>query len=210
MRSTPFAVRAASQAPGGDPKDAPPAVKFVEGWNIPTPDRVIEMPREYAVPAGGTIDYTYIVVPTRFTEDRWVQAAEVRPGNRALVHHVIVYVREPGNPWLKDAPAGEAYVPPASNRAVGGEYLAGFTPGKPAMQLAEGQGKLIKAGIGPYLPDALHDEWESRAGSDQCGSHLREGAAERAGIDGRRFEPRICHSAIRRELSGGIQTGFHR
>ena len=59
------------------------------------------------MPAAGTIEYTYFVVPTKFAEDRWVQAAEVRPGNRAVVHHVIVFVREPGNPWLKDAPVGE-------------------------------------------------------------------------------------------------------
>lgn len=160
-----IAVWAGSQAPSGDPKDAPPAVKFVEGWNIPTPDRVIEMPREYAVPAGGTIDYTYFVVPTKFAEDRWVQAAEVRPGNRAVVHHVIVYVREPGNPWLKDAPVGEAYVPPTSNGAGGGEYLAGFTPGKPAMQLAEGQAKLIKAGSD--LIFQMHYTTNGKAGPDR-------------------------------------------
>jgi hypothetical protein len=71
-------------------------VAFVDGWNIRTPDLVVEMPQTYAVPAAGTVDYAYFVVPIKFAEDRWVQAAEVRPGNRAVVHHAIVFVREPG------------------------------------------------------------------------------------------------------------------
>jgi hypothetical protein len=47
------------------------------------------------VPARGTIDYQYFEVPTNFAEDRWMQAGEVRAGDRAHVHHIIVYVREP-------------------------------------------------------------------------------------------------------------------
>ncbi len=135
-----------AKAPEGDPKDAPAPARFAEGWNIPEPELVVQMPQPYQVPASGTIEYTYFVVPTGFTADRWVQAAEVRPGNRAVVHHVIVYVREPGNPWLKAAPPGVAYVPATRGDRGQGEYLAGYTPGKPAMQLAPGQAKLIKAG----------------------------------------------------------------
>src|SRR5579862_3935973 len=74
-------------APAGDPKDAPAPVKWVQGWNIGQPDVVIEMPTSYSVPATGTIDYTYVIVPSGFTKDMWVQAAEVRPGNRSHVHH---------------------------------------------------------------------------------------------------------------------------
>ena len=53
------------------------------------------MPADYQVPATGTIDYQYFEVPTNFTEDQWMQAGEVRAGDRAHVHHIIVYVREP-------------------------------------------------------------------------------------------------------------------
>jgi hypothetical protein len=161
-----LAAWAAAKAPEGDPQDAPPPAPFLDGWNIRTPDLVVEMPQVYAVPATGTIDYTYFVVPTGFTADRWVQAAEVRPGNRAVVHHVIVYVREPGNPWLKEAPVGMAYVPPARRGSGGnGEYLAGFTPGKPAMQLAAGQAKLIRAGSD--LVFQMHYTPNGKAGPDQ-------------------------------------------
>ena len=69
--------------------------KFPEGWQIGTPDVVFEMPAAYQIPAKGEIDYQYFEVPTNFTEDRWMQAGEVRAGDRAHVHHIIVYVREP-------------------------------------------------------------------------------------------------------------------
>lgn len=32
-------------------------------------------------------DYEYIYVPTRFTEDKWLRAAEVLPGDKRVVHH---------------------------------------------------------------------------------------------------------------------------
>jgi len=73
----------------GDPKQTPKPAQFVDGWNIGTPDLVLEMTKEYQVPAAGTIKYEYFTIPTQFTEDKWVRMAEVRPGNRALVLLVI-------------------------------------------------------------------------------------------------------------------------
>src|SRR5260370_5876650 len=98
-------------AQAGDPKDAPAPVKFVDGWNIGVPDRVIEMPVAYNVPAEGTVDYQYMAIPGGFTQDTWVQAAEVRPGNRAIVHHVIAFIRSPESKWMRDAKPGEFFVP---------------------------------------------------------------------------------------------------
>ena len=92
--------------PAGNPKDAPPAPSFVEGWTIGRPDLVVELPKDYDVPAHGTLEYQYIVLPLGFTEDKWVQAVEVRPGSRAVVHHVTAMLREPGSSWLSDVPLG--------------------------------------------------------------------------------------------------------
>lgn len=154
-----------AKSPEGDLKDAPAAAQFTEGWNIPAPELIVQMPKAYEVPATGTIEYTYFVIPSGFKEDRWVRAAEVRPGNRGVVHHVIVYVREPGNPWLKNAPPGVAYVPAVRGERAQGEYLAGYTPGKPAMQLAPGQAKLIKAGSD--LVFQMHYTTNGKPASDQ-------------------------------------------
>ncbi len=135
-------------APEGDPKDDPPAVNFVEGWNIGRPDMVVEMPIEYEVPASGTIEYTYFVIPTGFKEDKWVQFAEVRPGNRHVVHHVIAFVREPGSKWLQDARPGEPFVPKKSGGEGGGmgQWMVGYAPGTVPDMLQPGRARLVKAG----------------------------------------------------------------
>src|SRR4029079_5832209 len=82
----------------GDPSDLPPAPRFTEGWTIGPPDAQIGIPKPIEVPADGTVDYQYVVVPTAFKEERWVAAAEVRAGNREVVHHVIVFVLPPEGP----------------------------------------------------------------------------------------------------------------
>ena len=106
-----LAAWADAGAPEGNAKDRPAPIEWVDGWNIPQPDLVVQMPVEYEVPARGTVEYTYMIVPTGFTEDKWVQAMEVRPSNRAVVHHANVYIRRPGSPWLRKYPAGVALCP---------------------------------------------------------------------------------------------------
>jgi Copper type II ascorbate-dependent monooxygenase, C-terminal domain len=76
----------------GDPKDLPPAPVFAEGWHI-KPDVVFTIP-EFTVTGSTMDDYEYIYVPTNFTEDKWIQAAEVLPGDRRVVHHATVSVIE--------------------------------------------------------------------------------------------------------------------
>src|SRR3954467_151445 len=102
------------------------------------------MPQAFDVPASGTVDYQYVILPQKFTEDRWIQAAEVRPGARGAVHHVIAFIREPGSKWMRDKPAGVAFVPDANRNgdrpSITGDMLAGYAPGVPAVQLAPGQG----------------------------------------------------------------------
>jgi hypothetical protein len=119
----------------GAAKDLPPAPKFAAGWNIGTPDVVLTA-REYDVPAEGTINYQYFLIPTNFKEDKWIQAAEIRPGNRNVVHHVIAFVAEVG-----EMTRGKG---PLSRDGIQG--LVGFAPGEAAINLPDGQGKLVKAG----------------------------------------------------------------
>jgi hypothetical protein len=119
----------------GAARDLPPAPKFAAGWNIGAPDVVLTA-REYDVPAEGTINYQYFLIPTNFKEDKWIQAAEIRPGNRNVVHHVIAFVAEVG-----EMARGKG---PLSRDGIQG--LVGFAPGEAAINLPEGQGKLVKAG----------------------------------------------------------------
>jgi len=143
-------------APEGEIKDKPKPVDWVEGWNIGKPDYIVEMPVEYKVPAAGVIDYTYIIVPSGFTEDKWVQAAELRPSNRAVVHHANVSVRPPGSNTYKDYALGVFFIPSktrtttsrgsSASSSVSDDYLVGYTPGKQAVNLNSNEARLIPAG----------------------------------------------------------------
>jgi hypothetical protein len=150
----------AAGAPQGDAKDLPSPPRYVDGWTIGQPDAVLTMQEDYPIPASGTVAYQYFEVPTGFTEDKWIQAYEVRPGNRAAVHHVIVYARppEPATP-ARPAQSGPRPVP-LFTFAEGMDIPAGQTGG-PA--LPEGQRKPVGpndrpaprtrgASLGGYVP----------------------------------------------------------
>lgn len=135
----------------GDPNDLPKPAAFLDGWNVGKPDAVFEMPHEFQVPAKGTIEYQYIVLPMNFTEDKWVERAEVRPGNRAILHHVIAFVRSPDSKWHREAQPGVPFVPEKkkgedNSGGIGGEFLVGYAPGTIPEVLAPGRAKLVKAG----------------------------------------------------------------
>jgi hypothetical protein len=80
-------------APRGDPKDLPPAPAFDEGWAVGKPDVVLEMAEDFKIPADGIVEYEWFYIPTNFTEPKWITSIEVRPGDRSVVHHVLVYYR---------------------------------------------------------------------------------------------------------------------
>lgn len=134
-------------APEGDARDAKPNPTFTNGWRIPEPDMVIEMPEPYAVPASGTVEYTYYIVPTGLKEDRWVAMSEARPGNREVVHHIIAFVREPGSKWMEGYPERKAFVPQRKGGIGQADaFMAGYAPGTLPMRLKPGQAMLLKAG----------------------------------------------------------------
>lgn len=78
-------------APEGNHRDLPALPSFVEGWRYGRPDLVIDIGQDFLVPAGKDL-YKHFIVPTNFTEGKWIRAAQVLPGNRKLVHHAHVYV----------------------------------------------------------------------------------------------------------------------
>jgi hypothetical protein len=127
-------------APEGDAKDKPAPREFApEGWNI-KPDLILAMPKPYTVPADGVVEYTYVVIPTGFTKDTWVTAAEILPGNRQVMHHVIAFVRPPGSQWLKDAKPGEPFVPVIHKRDANGAAV-GTDPRSPDPHAQGGRGQ---------------------------------------------------------------------
>jgi peroxiredoxin len=120
----------------GDPKDLPPPRQFADAWRIGKPDAVLTFSKDETVAAKADrgLRYRYVVVPTNFDEDRWVQAAEARAGNRAVVHHIIVYVLRPG--------AGRDRT---SVDGIGAGFLTAYVPGdEPAIYPAGAAKKIPK------------------------------------------------------------------
>ncbi|HUI81799.1 MAG TPA: cytochrome c [Bryobacteraceae bacterium] len=146
-------------APEGNPKDAPTPVQFRDGWNI-RPDLVFQLPKPLKIPARGTIEYTYVAASAPFQEDTWVTAGEIRPTDRAHVHHVIAMVRPKGSKWMIQAQLGaEPYAPGPTRQAdmlkanngdlsvLANEFLVGYVPGMEAQRFdIDHSAKLIPAG----------------------------------------------------------------
>ncbi|WP_406696947.1 cytochrome c [Singulisphaera sp. Ch08] len=82
------------ETPLGDPEDLPPKKTFPKGWAIGSPDLILTMAKPYEVVAEGVLSYQRFRVATGFTEDHWIQAAEAQPGNRAVVHHICVFLAD--------------------------------------------------------------------------------------------------------------------
>ena len=155
-----IAAWVAAGAPEGDPKDLPAPPRYAEGWSINRPDVVLTMQEDYAIPATGTIAYQYFEVPTNFSEDKWIQAYEVRPSNRSVVHHVIVYARPPAPPTAGGQPQSGPRPVPVFTFADGMEIPAGQTGGPelpPDQQKRPGPNdrpapRRLGASFGGYVP----------------------------------------------------------
>ena len=148
-----LAAWADGKTPAGDPHDAPPAPHWAQGWNIPQPDDIVTMPKPVSIPAKGDIEYTYEIVPTGFTEDKWVQMSEVRPSSRAHVHHAVIYVRPPNSKWLQGAPVGKPFTATSLGdeklrhdaHGTTSDLLLVYAPGSSPDRWPDGMAKLVPA-----------------------------------------------------------------
>jgi mono/diheme cytochrome c family protein len=149
-----LAAWAEGGAHGGDSRAAPTALRWTKGWNISSPDAVIEMSKPVVLAPEGDIDYTYEILPTHFREDRWVQMAELRPSSREHVHHAVVYIRPPGSKWLRHAPVGTPFTEASLTGEQGrrdthwtdSDILIVYAPGSSPEIWASGMAKFVPAG----------------------------------------------------------------
>jgi mono/diheme cytochrome c family protein len=116
--------------PEGAAADLPVAPKFPAGWMLGTPDLVLEPDQAYTVGPEGRDVYQCFVVPTNFTEDRYVSAVQVKPGNTAVVHHVILYLDTSGRARQLDAATPEpGYTSFGGPGFLPAGTLGGWAPG---------------------------------------------------------------------------------
>jgi len=121
-------------APAGDLSNLPTLPPKARGWQLASePDLIVSMDSPFQVPAEGTVRYMYFEVDPGFTEDKWIRAAEVVPGTRDVVHHVLVFAKNADSKGRMD---GEG----------GGEFLTAYVPGLRAVAQPTGMAKLVRAG----------------------------------------------------------------
>ena len=125
---------------GEDPlvaKPAPPA----DPWPLGKPDAIVKFPKAEEIPDNGVFEYRYILARSPFPNGVWLRAAVVRPGNRKVVHHVLVTTMTPQELVARRARQG-------GNIAGGGidGFFAAYVPGYDSVPFPEGTGKYLPAG----------------------------------------------------------------
>jgi peroxiredoxin len=157
--------------PEGDPKDAPPPRQFVTGWQLGQPDLVLTVPEEMTVGASGPDLFRCFVLPTNLSEDKFVTAVEVRPGNSRIVHHTLNYFDASGKGRELEKKAREQKetkqgdVGPGYSAAMGLGFLptpgkvgglGGWAPGNLPHRLPEGYGYFLPKGSDIILQTHYH------------------------------------------------------
>ena len=139
-----FQQWAAAGEPEGDAVDLPATPKFPEGWTLGKPDIILEPDEDYTLGAEGGDLYRCFVIPTKLTEDHYISAIEVRPGNRKVVHHVIVHFDTTGRARELDAQdPGPGYTSFGGVGFKSGGMIGGWAPGNFPSFLPEGIGRFM-------------------------------------------------------------------
>lgn len=149
----------AAGSPQGSAAALPPPPKFPQGWSLGQPDLVLEPSKSYTLAAEGGDVYRCFVIPGGQTEDRYVSAMEVRPGNAKVVHHVIAYLDVSGKAKQKEAQNTDGQPGYTSYGGIGtapAGTLGGWAPGNLPRFLPDGVGTLLPKGADIVLQVHYH------------------------------------------------------
>jgi hypothetical protein len=167
-------------APEGSGDAAPKPPKFAEGWQLGQPDAVFEPEESFSVPADGPDLYRCFVIPTRYGEDRYVSAVEVRPGNRSVVHHVLVFLDTSGAARKLDAAdpgPGYTHFGGVGFLPTGG--LGGWAPGNIPALLPKGVGTLLPKDADIVLQVHYHKTGKPEADRTKIGVYFSKGPVDK-------------------------------
>ena len=145
--------------PEGVKSKAPKSKPFDPKWQIGKPDAVYQLTTPTELPADGVINYKYFDVPMDSAQDRYVEAVEVRPGDRSVVHHVLVFL-------VSDKPTGRG-------RGLGGliDYFAIYVPGNGAVVYPKGFARFVPKDH--HLKFQIHYTTSGKATKDQTAIAFR-------------------------------------
>ena len=137
----------------GDDADAPPTRTFIDGWQMGKPDEVLTLGEAIPIPAQAPkngMPYQYRLLGGPFKEDRWVRGTEVRPGDRGVVHHVLLFARPPhAKPIDFKKPVGDQlfnWVDFNDKDLIGNGLLGAYVPGSLPAVAPEGMAMRVPKG----------------------------------------------------------------
>jgi len=131
----------ASGSPEGDPRDLPPPMVFENGWAAGTPDVVLSMAKPFLPDFAAGDVYRCFVLPTGISEQKYLRAVEVAPGNRSMVHHVLVFADTTNATAGKDGADGQPGYPCFGGPGFGNvSPLGAWVPGIRPAALPDGIG----------------------------------------------------------------------
>ena len=166
-------------APQGDPKDMPPPPRYAEGWKLGPPDLILEPGEGFPIAASGPDVYRCFVLPTNLARDRYLEAVDYAPGERAAVHHLIAYIDTTGQGRQLDADApGPGYWAPLGP-GFDADELSFWTAGSEPHRLPDGIGIHIPAQSDIILQ--IHYHPTGKAGNDKTRVGLYFAQAGQAG-----------------------------
>ncbi len=141
----------------GDPKDMPPLPDFTDGWQLGEPDFIVDLP-DVNVPADGDDYFPDLDLTIDIPEKRWVRAVEVRPGNREVAHHIVLFSSGGG-------------------RGQSGffDVLAVWAVGTPPVEFPEGMGRWVYPGQRITTNMHYHPNGEAVVDKSRIGLYFGEG-----------------------------------
>jgi hypothetical protein len=145
-----------SSAREGDPALLPEPRTFPDVWPLGPPDVVLQPEGDYVVKPGADI-YRCFSIPTALRGDRYISAVEIKPGNRNVVHHVIIYLDRTGaSKQLDDADPEPGYTSFGGPGFDAAGTLGGWSPGARGRFEPEGNAWLLTEGVRAVIQVHYH------------------------------------------------------
>ena len=149
---------AEGSTPEGDPKTAPPAHRWTEGWTLGKPDAILSPLQSFQLAATGDDEFRVFVLPTNFATERHIAAVEFLPGQARAVHHMALVMDTTGRGRMLDA----ADPLPGYRSGPGGVLVASaplvglWTPGSTPRMLPAAAGRSLPVGADLLLQVHYH------------------------------------------------------
>jgi mono/diheme cytochrome c family protein len=166
--------------PEGKRSDLPRPPKFTAGWMLGEPDTVLEPEEPYTLAAEGRDVYRCFVVPTNYSQDRYISAVEVRPGNRMVVHHMIAFIDTSGAARKLDAAdPGPGYTTFGGVGFAPEGTIGGWAPGNLPRNLPAGVGILLPKGADVVLQVHYHKSGKIETDRTRVGLYFCKGPVDK-------------------------------